>query len=147
MKPFLDVLRRHSLVSGIILMFLISWPWMLASTGFLPFALPFPLSIMGGYGLVAASLIMTGLTIGRSGVIDLLKRYLIWHVSWKWYAVAFLLFPACILSGVLLNAAFNRTAIDFSGVMAHNIFGPSANLAVYIVPFFIVDLLTNGEEM
>jgi membrane protease YdiL (CAAX protease family) len=147
MKPFVEVLKRHSLVSGIILMFLLTWPLMLANAGLLPLQLPFPLSIMAGYGLIAASLIMTALTVGKSGVIALLKRYLIWHVSWKWYAAAFLLLPACILTGVLMNAAFTRTAIDFSGVMAHNIFGQTANLPVFIVPFFLVDLLTNGEEM
>jgi uncharacterized protein len=147
MKPFTEILKRHSLVFGLALMFLLTWPFMLANAGFLPFQLPFPLSIMAGLGLTAAALIMTGLTLGRSGVIGLLKRYLIWRVNWKWYAAAFLLLPACILTGVLLNAAFTRTAIDFSGVMAHNIFGPSANLIVFVIPFFIVDLLTNGEEM
>lgn len=147
MKPLVEVLKRHSLIFGILLMFLLTWPLMLANAGFLPFQLPFPLSLMPGYGLIAASLIMTGVTIGRSGVVGLLKRYLIWRVGWKWYAVAFLLLPACMLAGVLLNAAVTRTSLDFSSVMAHNIFGPSANLFLFILPFFLVDLLTNGEEM
>ncbi len=147
MKTFQEILRRHSLLFGILLMFALTWPLMLAEAGYLPLTIPFPLSVMAGYGLAIAALIMTGLTIGRRGVVGLLKRYLIWRVGWRWYAAAFLLLPACILAGVLLNAAFTRSPIDFSQVMAHNIFGPSINLVVYILPFFLFDLLTNGEEM
>jgi uncharacterized protein len=147
MKPFQEVLKRYSLIVGILLMFLLTWPLMLSNSGFLPIRLPFPFSIMAGYGLISAALIMTGLTIGKGGVIGLLKRYLIWRGGWRWYAVAFLLIPSCMFAGVLLNAASTQTAIDFSTVMAHNIFGPSANLVVFIIPFFILDLLTNGEEM
>ena len=90
---------------------------------------------------------MTWLTLGKEGVIALLKRFLIWRVGWKWYLVAFLLYPAIMVSAVLLNAALSYTPIDFREVFAHKIFGPSANLLVFIVPFFLFDAIANGEEI
>jgi membrane protease YdiL (CAAX protease family) len=113
----------------------------------LPFQVPFAVYILLGYGFVFASLIMTGLTLGKKGVIALLKRFTIWRVGWKWYLVAFLLYPGILVSAVLLSAALSQTPPDFSTVFAHRIFGPSANLAILIFPFFIFDALANGEEM
>jgi uncharacterized protein len=88
---------------------------------------------------------MTGLTQGRSA--GMLKRFLVWRVGWQWFFIAFLLYPAIFVSAVLLNAAFMQTPIDFSSVMAHKIFGASANLPMFILPFFLFDAITNGEEL
>jgi len=147
MKQFTGFLKRYSLVIGIILMFLLTWPIDLANSGVLPFQVPFAVYILLGYGFIFASLIMTGLTLGKEGVIALLKRFLIWRVGWKWYMVAFLLYPGILLSAVLLNAALSQIPPDFSIVFAHKIFGPSANLALLIIPFFLFDALANGEEI
>jgi uncharacterized protein len=147
MKQFTEFLKRHSLVIGIILMFLLTWPIDLANSGVLPFHVPFAVYILLGYGFVFASLIMTGLTLGKDAVIALLKRFLIWRVGWKWYLVAFLLFPAIQFSAVLLNAAFTQTTIDFSTVFAYRIFGSSANLPIFFLPFLLFDAITNGEEI
>jgi membrane protease YdiL (CAAX protease family) len=140
-------LKRYSLVIGILLMFALTWPIDLANSKVLPLRVPFVVYIFLGYGFVFASLIMTGLTLGKEGVLALLKCFLIWRVGWKWYLVAFLLYPAILLSAVLLNAALTHTSIDFSEVFAHRIFGPSANLLVFIVPFFLFDAIANGEEI
>jgi len=91
MKEFL---RRHSLILGLLLMFVLTWPIDLSNAGVLPFQVPFAVYIFLGWGFIFASLIMTWLTLGREGVINLLKRYLIWRVDWKWYLVAFFLIPA-----------------------------------------------------
>jgi membrane protease YdiL (CAAX protease family) len=48
---------------------------------------------------------------------------------------------------VLLNAVFTQTPIDYSSALAYDIFGPSANLLLLIVPFFLFDAIANGEEM
>src|SRR5512138_3573167 len=92
-------LKRHSLVFGIVLMFLLTWPIDLASEGLLPFKVPFLVYLFLGWGFVLASVTMTGLTLGKEGVIALLKRYLKWRVDWKWYLVAFFLEPLLIVSG------------------------------------------------
>jgi len=144
MKQFL---KRHSLILGILLMFLLTWPIDLSNAGVLPFQVPFAVYIFLGWGFIVAALIMTALTHGIGGVRALLKRYLIWRVDWKWYLAAFLLIPALNYVAILLNSAFAKTPIDFSDVLAYEIFGPSANLVLLIIPFFLFDAIANGEEM
>ena len=97
-------LRRHSLSAGLLLMFALTWPLDLARAGVLPFQLPFALNLFVGWGFVFGALVMTGLTLGAPAVVALLRRYLIWRVSWRWYLVAFLLYPAIFLSAVTLDA-------------------------------------------
>lgn len=141
-------LKRHALVIGIVLMFLLTWPIDLANSGVILIQFPFVVYLFLGWGIVFASLIMTWLTLGKDGVVLLLKRYLQWRASWKWYLVAFFLVPALLTLGVYLNAALTHTLPDFSTVMAHQIFGESAeNLLLFILPFFIIEILSNGEEI
>jgi len=128
-------------------MFLFTWPIMLASSGVLPFKVPFIISLLVGWGIVIASLMMTGLTVGKEGVAALLRRFLIWRVGCRWYLVAVLLYPAILLAAVLVNSVLTRTAPDFSTALAHGIFGPSAALPVYALPFLLTDAITNGEEI
>lgn len=140
-------LKRHSLVSGIVLMFILTWPIDLANAGLMPFQVPFAVYILLGYGFVIASVIMTWITEGKGAVITLLKRFLIWRVGWKWYLVAFTLIPAINLTAVYLNAFITQTPVDYSTAYAYKIFGPAANPILLIIPFFIFDALTNGEEI
>jgi CAAX protease family protein len=140
-------LKRHSLVIGILLMFTLTWPIDLANSGVLPIKFPFVVYLFLGWGFVFASVIMTGLTLGKDAVITLLKRFLIWRVGWKWYLAPFLLAPALIVGGVYLNAALTGVPPDFSTVMAYKIFGKSASLPLFILPFFLVDFISNGEEI
>ena len=147
MKPTIAFLKRHSLVIGILLMFALTWPIDLAHLGLLPFKVPFILYLFLGWGFGVASVIMTGLTLGKDAVITLLKRFLIWRVGWKWYLAPFLLAPSLIIVGVYLNAALTGVAPDFSTVMAYEIFGKSAYLPLFILPFFMVDFIANGEEI
>lgn len=140
-------LKRHSLVIGIALMFLLTWPIDLANSGFMPFQVPFVVYIFLGWGFVLASVIMTGLTLGRDGVMALLRRFLIWRVEWKWYLAAFLLLPSMQIAAILLSAALSQRPIDFSAVFAYRIFGSSANLILLIIPFFLFDAIANGEEI
>lgn len=147
MQQVTGFLKRHSLVIGIILMFALTWPIDLAYLGLLPFNVPFLLYIFLGWGFGLASVIMTGLTLGKAGLIALLKRFLIWRVGWKWYLAAFLLIPSLQFMSVLLNAAVSQAPLDFSSVYAYKIFGPSANLLLLIVPFFLFDAVANGEEI
>jgi len=76
-------LKRYSLVIGILLMFALTWPIDLANSGLFPFKVPFLIYITLGYGFIYAALIMTGLTLGKEGVIALLKRYVQWRVGWQ----------------------------------------------------------------
>ncbi|HEX2696756.1 MAG TPA: CPBP family intramembrane glutamic endopeptidase [Anaerolineales bacterium] len=140
-------IKRHSLVIGILLMFLLTWPIDLANAGILPIQVPFVLYLFLGWGFGVAAVIMTGLTLGKTAVISLLKRYFQWRVGWKWYLAPFVLAPALIVGGVYLNAALTGVAPDFSSVMAYKIFGQSAYPPFFILPFLLTDLLANGEEI
>ncbi len=139
-------LQRHALAIGIALMFVLTWPIDLAHAGRLPFTVPFPVYLFLGWGFVAAALIMTAATGGRVAVVGLLRRFLIWRVGWRWYA-ALLLLPTIMILAVLLNAAIAHEPIDFSTVFAHRIFGASASLPMFVVPFFLTDAIANGEEI
>jgi len=147
MKSIIAFLRQHSLVIGILLMFALTWPIDLSNAGLLPFKVPFIMYLFLGWGFIFASVIMTGVTLGKAGVISLLKRYLQWRVGWKWYLAPFLLAPTLIIGGVYLNAALTGVSPDFSTVMAYQIFGKSAYLPFFILPFFMVDFIANGEEI
>ncbi|HSO11482.1 MAG TPA: CPBP family intramembrane glutamic endopeptidase [Anaerolineales bacterium] len=146
MNTFTGFLKRYSLPIGILLMFLFTWPIDLSNSGILPFQFPFLVYLFLGWGFIFASLLMTGLTLGREAVITLLKRFLIWRVGWKWYLVI-LLQPALQILSIALNSIIAKTPIDFSGVFAYQIFGPAANLPLLFLPFLISDAITNGEEM
>jgi len=140
-------LKRHSLGMGILLMFAFTWPVELTNSGLLPFQVPFIVSVFVGWGIVIATLLMTSLTLGKAGVISLLRRYLLWRVGWRWYLAAFLLFPLLIIGGVYIDTALTGVLPNYSSVMAHKIFGASANLPLLILPWFIYEILSNGEEI
>ena len=140
-------LKRYSLVIGVVLMFVLTWPIDLANSGIVPIHFPFIVYLFLGWGFIFASVIMTGLTLGKDGVVALLKRYVQWRVGWQWYLAAFLLKPSLIVLAVYINAALVGVPTDFSTVMAHKIFGGAAYLPLFILPFFLVDLISNGEEI
>ncbi len=141
------LLKRHSLILGIALMFFYTWTIDLSNAGILPFRVPFPIYITLGWGFIFASVIMTGLTLGKEAVITLLKRYVQWRVGWKWFLVALLLEPVFIIGGVYLYAVLTQVEPDFSDVIAYQLFGASASLPLFILPFFLVEIITNGEEI
>jgi len=147
MKKTTHFLRRHSLLIGIFLMFLFTWPLDLVNSGIIQIEIPFIVLLFLGWGFVLAAVLMTGLTLGRDGVISLLKRFLKWHVGWKWYLVAFLLEPVLIVLGVYANALLTGIAPDFSSVIAYKLFGEGATLWLFVLPFFLIDFITNGEEI
>lgn len=147
LSSFRNFLHRHSLMVGIVLMFLYTWTIDLANSGILPFQIPFPIYITLGWGFIFASLLMTSLTLGNDAVIALLKRYVQWRVGWKWFLAAALLEPAFIIAGVYINAMLTQVQPDFSIVFAHQLFGASAILSLFVLPFFMFEIITNGEEM
>jgi len=139
-------LSRYALIIGIILMFVFSWPTMLASAGLLRLQLPFIVGLFAGWGVLVASLLMTWLTLGGAAVGQLLRRYLMWRVGWKWY-LALLIIPAAAALGVWLNALITGTSVDWSHVTADNLRPPGFSRLAFVIPFLLVDLINNGEEI
>jgi len=147
MKQINEFIKHHSLALGLILMFVVTWSIELAYSGFLIFSVPYGLYLVLGWGFVFAAILITILVQGRSGLIELLKRYLIWRVDWKWYGFAFLLYPSIYLAAMLLSKWITGASIDFSKIFALQLFDNPEQLWLFVVPFFLVDLITNGEEI
>ncbi len=131
----MGILKKNSLLVGLILMFALTWPFYQA------------VGIFVGYGLAAGALIATGLTQGVSGIKALLRRFLIWRVKFRWYLLA-LLVPFVIYAlAAGISVWISGSKFDFSRSAAVGIFGDSDMILLFVIPFFLVDLLTNGEEL
>lgn len=146
MQQLRRFLTRHSLLVGIILMFLFTWPIDLANSGLMPYKVPFLLYLFLGWGFGLAALIMTWTTLGWPAVGQLYRRYLIWRVGWKWY-LALLMIPAVMVASVYLWALITGVAPDFSRVMADNIRPEGISRLAFVLPFLLVELIANGEEI
>lgn len=131
----MDVVKRHPLAVGLALMFAFTWPFHAE------------LGIVVGYGLAAASLLVTAFTRGLDGTKALVRRFLVWRVGAKWYVVVFAVPLAIHLAAMALQAALSGAPPNFDETLSRAIFGDSAPLWLFVVPFFLVDALTNGEEI
>lgn len=131
----MDLIRKHSLVAGLVLMFALTWPFYQA------------LGLVVGYGLAAAALLVTALTAGRQSVRALLRRFLLWRVGLRWYLVVLLLPAALGLAAIGLHRLLGGPPVDWSAALARDLFGDSATMWLFVLPFFLVDALTNGEEL
>ena len=146
MQTTSQFLKRHSLVVGLILMFLYTWTIDLSNSGILPFNVPFAVAITLGWGFIIVSVLMTRLTLGRDAMITFLKRFLLWRVDWKWWMVALLLLPALRFAALLLTTLLTGVPADFSHPMIRDIVPLDAPLLALVLPWLIFEILTNGEE-
>lgn len=107
MKPIISFVKRQPLIAFFILAFGLTWGGGWAADTFytgstvsgvmvLPFLLLSPGPLLG-------ALIVTAVTGGKAGVIALLRKFLIWRVGWRWYAIALLLTPAMFLVAIYVN--------------------------------------------
>lgn len=144
MKCFL---ARHSLLVGLALMFLVTWPIELSNSGVLPFKIPFFVTLLVGWGFIFVSLLMTWLTLGQQEAVRLFKRFLLWRVGWQWYLVALWLAPALQFAAVLLASWMTGIPVDYGQPLIRQVVPGSAPLFHLIVPWFLFEFLTNGEEM
>lgn len=140
-------IKQHSLIIGILLMFAYTWTIDLSNSGVLPFKVPFVVALTVGWGFIFISLLMTWLSLGKEEMVALLKRYLMWRVSWKWYLAGLLLLPALQFASVILTALLTGIPADYSRPMIREVLPFSAPLPLLVVPWFIFEILTNGEEM
>ena len=111
-------LRRHSLIIGLALMYLFTWTVHLSAAGILPLRLPRFVHPFANSGFALASILMTWVTFGPRAVLDLLKRFLLWRLGWKWYA-SLLIIPGTYLLGLGLHALVTGTAPDFAATRGY----------------------------
>lgn len=143
MKSFL---KRHSLIVGLLLMFLYTWTIDLSNSGVLPFKPPFFVYITLGWGFIFVSIFMTWATLGKEAMVSFLKRLMIWHVGWKWWLVALLLSPALQFASVLLTSRLTGVPVDYTHPMIRAVIPLDAPLPALVLPWLIFEILTNGEE-
>jgi CAAX protease family protein len=85
MRHALISVRKHPLFWFFVLAYALSWwAWIPYQLGVFP-------NPVASFGPFLAALIMLGLTRGKSGVLELLRRMVRWRVAPGWYAVALLL--------------------------------------------------------
>ncbi len=140
------LVKRHSLLFGLLLMYALTWVVHLSNAGVLPFRLPFPLYLLGGWGFGVAAIAMTWLTLGPRAVIDLLRRFLLWRIGWKWYA-SILIIPATYAFGASLHALVNGIPLDFTATPAVAATGSVTAALALGLPVFVANVLGNGEEI
>jgi uncharacterized protein len=132
----MSFVRRHPVVSYLVLAFVIFWvSWMPVLIFGAP---PRPFSAVGAIlGLALPAFLVTAATDGRAGVRDLLRRTLRWRVGIGWYVLAMLAIPvgALILAPVFLGAApLQRLPQNWSLLFTE--FVPQLLLALVTVQFF-----------
>ncbi len=112
-----QLMRSYPLSSFFILAFVLSWFWELAIV--FPLNVQFPLSgvLMTICGPTLAAFIMAAITEGRTGVVALLRRYVLWRVGFPWYLFVLLSAPVLFFLGLLLFAggfaAFHAPTASF----------------------------------
>lgn len=144
MKSFL---KRHSLIFGLIPIFLYTWTIDLSNSGVLPFKVPVAVALTLGWGFILVSIFMTWATLGKEEMAKLFKRYFIWRAGWKWWLVALLLSPVLQFTSVLLTPWLARIPADFSHPMIREVVPLNAPLFALVVPWILFEILTNGEEI
>ena len=127
-------------------MYALTWSVHLSNAGVLPFRLPYPLELLAVSGFAVAAIGMTWLTLGWGAVIELLKRFLLWRIGWRWYA-SLLIIPATYLFGAGLHALVNGAALDFRNTAAYSTLGSTSLMWSAVLPVFVAGVFGNGEEI
>jgi len=140
-------IKRHSLVVGLVLMFLYTWTIDLSNSGVLPLKVPFAVALTVGWGFIFVSLFMTWLTLGKDAMKTLFKRYFLWRVGWKWWLVAILLMPALRFAAIPVTEWLTGVPADYSHPMIRDVVPLDWPLLAMLIPWILFEIFTNGEEM
>jgi membrane protease YdiL (CAAX protease family) len=137
---------RNQLLVMYVFMFALAWPGLiweaLYSRGLAPIQSPIVVSILTGWGPGIAAVTVTAIAIGKSGVKDLLRRFLVWRVGIQWYAVAFFLLAVVILGGIGMQVVLGGTVptIPAQGASA-------LNIVLSLLIMILLSFLINSEEV
>ena len=116
--PRQGVIARHPLVSFFLLAFLISWGWWGLWQAL---QLPTPLIYVRTAGPTIAAFVVLAITLGRPGVLGLLRSYVHWRVGVRWYLLTLIGVPVLVfLSYVVVPGALaDVVAPDWSFVPSY----------------------------
>jgi len=113
MNRITSSIRQYPLAAFFLLTFVLTTPMNLIAnqiynaTQSIPLALPF--AILSAGPLLSAIMVSAALG-GKSEVLALLRKFVIWRVGWRWYVVALLLLPALHLVAIYLNVLLGAPA-------------------------------------
>lgn len=143
---FRAFVSRNQLVAMYILMFVLAWPGLiwetLYSRGLVPIQSPIVVSILTGWAPGIAAVTVTAVALGKSGIKDLLRRFLVWRVGVQWYAAAFFLLAVVILGGIGMQVMFSGTVPAIPAKDAS-----ALNIVLGFVLLIGVGFLLNTEEI
>ncbi len=145
-NSFKAFVKHHALMSMYVLMFALAWPgliWeVLYSQKIVTLQSPVIVSLLTGWAPGIAAVVVTAILVGRAGVRDLLRRFLIWRVGVQWYLIAFFLLAVMILGGIGLHVLFGGSmpVIPAKGVSL-------LNIALSFIVMIGFGFLINTEEV
>ena len=90
---------------------------------------------------------MTGITEGRAGIRALLRRFLVWRVGVRWYAVALFGPAALTLLAIGIYVLLGGTAPDFTHPLVREFLGRPSRWWYAAAVWLLFGILTNGEEI
>ena len=143
-------LEKHPLTSYFLLAFGLTWILMitdaLGSHGIVPFRLPLPLLLVMGYMPTLAAVIVAGRTGGKEAVRALFRKLLIGRVGLGWYLFAVFGIAIIYMLVILLhNSLAGSQALPILSENTPSL--PPLQLALSIIPMFLVIGIVNGEEL
>ena len=99
-----QLMRQHPLLFYFVLAYGLSWAYVLLV--FVVLRIPFewftflPLILVGP---TMVGFLMTAVTQGRAGIVQLLRRFVLWRVGIRWYLFVLLGFPALLVLPALIE--------------------------------------------
>ena len=145
-----SLVNKYPLVVFFLLVFGLTWPFMivdaLGSHDVLPFRLPIPLMIVMGYMPTLAAVIVAGLTKGKEGIRALFRKLLIAKVGLRWYAIAIFGYAAICAGAIGLANLFGESVIPFLSEDFPKFSNP-VEMVLSVAVMFLAVSLVNGEEL
>lgn len=140
--------KRHPYLSLVVLVYLFEWvilvPAAADARGWISFhgTVANILGYLSGWGPGLAAIIVAGLTAGKGGVRDLLRRYLVWRVHPIWYLLALFGTAGFILGGIGLHVLLGGKAPALPAASV-----PVSTVALVFVVTVIFGFLVNTEDL
>ena len=142
--------QKRPLIAFFLLVFGLTWPFMvvdaLGSHDILPFRLSIPWMIVMGYMPTLAAVIVSGLTQGKKGIRTLFGKLLIAKVGMRWYVFAIFGYAAVCAGAIGLSNLFSGISVPY---ISENFpeFSNPAEMIMSVTMMFLAISLVNGEEL
>ena len=112
-----QIMRQHPLVFYFLIAFGLSWAYELLVFGILRLPFDWMWVLLLTLGPTVAAFLMTAIIQGRTGALQLLRRYALWRVGIRWYLLVLLGVPAMLLLPYLIQpgafSAFRLPGLPF----------------------------------